>query len=91
MRRLLGESSAPHDLAVPADALDAAVTDEVVDVQVLVVVVRAVAQDRELLLPGGRAADLELLLVIDGMAALADPAERFGGTHLSVVVCLYGF
>ncbi|KAK8064629.1 hypothetical protein PG994_007267 [Apiospora phragmitis] len=80
-RTLRVAHSTPHDVAVPADALYAAVADEVVDVQVLVVVVGAVAPDSEPLLPGRRAADLELLLVGDGPAALADAAERFGRAH----------
>ncbi|KAK7961851.1 uncharacterized protein PG986_002676 [Apiospora aurea] len=77
--RPIGPSPVPTTRA--AYALDAAVADEVVDVQVLVVVVGAVAPDGEPLFPGRRAADLELLLVGDGPAALADAAEGFGWAH----------
>lgn len=80
-RRRTASSSAPHHFAVPTYALDATVADEVVDVNVLAVVVRAVAADRKPLLPGGGAADLELLLMGDGPATLADSAKRFGRTH----------
>lgn len=77
----LGWFSATQQTTVPADTLDTAVADIVANVHTFLLVVGTVADDGELLLPRRRAADVNPLLLRDGLAALADTAKRFGWAH----------